>query len=132
MLKKNNFVWNEEADKAFEDLKRAVTSPLVLALPNFTKMFIIECDASGLGVGAVLMQEGKPPSFFSQGSKGKLLHMSTYEKELYALIQAVKKWRPYLIGQEFLIRTDHQSLNFLLEQKIGTPTQQKWITKLLG
>lgn len=58
--------------------------------------------------------------------------MSTYEKELLALVAAVKKWRPYLIGRFFTIRTDHHSLKFLLEQKIGTPMQQRWVSKLLG
>jgi len=51
---------------------------------------------------------------------------------LVALVSAVKKWRSYLLGHPFTIKTDHQSLKFLLEQKIGTPMQQKWITKLLG
>ena len=58
--------------------------------------------------------------------------MSTYEKELLALVQAVKKWRPYLFGMPFVIKIDHQSLKHLLEQRIGTPMQQKWVTKLLG
>jgi hypothetical protein len=57
--------------------------------------------------------------------------MSTY-KELLALVAAVKKWRPYLLGHFFIIRTNHQSLKFLLEHKIGTPMQQRWVSKLLG
>lgn len=48
------------------------------------------------------------------------------------MVKAVKKWRPYLVGKPFVIKTNHQSLKFLLEQRVGTPTQQKWITKLLG
>ena len=62
--------------------------------------------------------------------KGRSIHLSTYEKELLALAIAVKKWRLYL--KPFVIKTDHQSLKHLLEQRIGTPMQQKWITKLLG
>jgi hypothetical protein len=104
----------------------------VLALPNFSKPFIIECDASGVGVGVVLMQDNRPIAFLSQALKGEALHMSTYEKELFALVTAVHKWRPYLLGQSFVIRTDQQSLKFLLEQKVGTPFQQRWLTKLLG
>jgi hypothetical protein len=58
--------------------------------------------------------------------------MSTYEKELFALVTAIQKWRPYLLGKPFIVKTDHQSLKFQLEQKVGTPFQQKWITKLIG
>lgn len=57
--------------------------------------------------------------------------MSTYERELLALVSAVRKWRSYLLGQTFRIRTDQQSLKHLLKQKVGTSLQQKWVTKLL-
>jgi hypothetical protein len=113
-------------------LKTAVTQAPVLALPNFSKQFTIECDASGLGVGAVLMQDKRPIAYLSKVLKGKALHMSTYEKELFALVTAIQKWRPYLLGHSFVVKTDQQSLKFLLEQKIVTPFQQKWLTKLLG
>jgi hypothetical protein len=132
LLKKNAFSWSELAAQAFVALKEAVTSPPVLVLPDFTKPFVIECDASGRGIGAVLMQNHRPIAFFSQVLKGRFLLMSTYEKELLALVAAVKKWRPYVLGHPLTIKTDHQSLKFLLEQKIGTPMQQRWVSKLLG
>ena len=78
------------------------------------------------------MQGGRPIAYYSQGLKGKNLFLSTYEKELLALVLSVKKWRPYLLGKSFVIKTDQQSLKHLLEQRVGTPMQQKWITKLLG
>lgn len=78
------------------------------------------------------MQQGRPLSFMSQALKGKNLQLPTYEKELMAVVLAVKKWRPYLLGQSFKVQTDQQSLKYLPKQKIGTPQQQKWITKLLG
>ncbi|XP_077237223.1 uncharacterized protein LOC143878893 [Tasmannia lanceolata] len=109
-----------------------MTKSPVLALPNFSLPFIIECDASGLGVVAVLMQMGRPLAYFSQALHGRNLSLSTYEKELHAIIMAVKKWRPYLLGRKFVIRTDQRSLKFLLEQKIATPMQQKWLSKLMG
>jgi hypothetical protein len=132
LLKKNAFSWSELADKAFVALKEVVTSPPVLVLPYFTKPFVIECDASGRGIGAVLMQNQRPIAFFSQVLKGRFLLMSTYEKKLLALVEVVKKWRPYVLGHPLTIKTDHQSLKFLLEQKIGTPMQQRWMSKLLG
>ena len=58
--------------------------------------------------------------------------MSTYEKELLVLVTGVHKWRPYLLGRPFVIKTDQQSLKYILEQRITTPAQQKWLAKLLG
>ena len=117
---------------SFQNLKAVVTETPVLALPNFAQPFVIEYDANGLGIGAVLMQEGKPIAYLSKALKERALLMSTYEKELFALVTTIQKWRPYLLGQSFVVKTDQQSLKFLLEQKVGTPFQQKWITKLLG
>jgi hypothetical protein len=132
LLRKNSFKWNEEAEHAFNSLKEAMTTPPVLGLPNFSKPFVIECDASGGGIGAVLMQSGQPLAYLSQGLKGKNLSLSTYEKELIALVMAIRKWRHYLLGQNFKVRTDQQALKYLLEQMIGTPAQQKWVSKLMG
>jgi hypothetical protein len=61
------------------------------------------------------MQDGKPIAYYSQGLRGKNLFLSTYEKELLALVLFVKKWRPYLLGKAFVIKTDQQSLKRLLE-----------------
>jgi hypothetical protein len=91
MLKKNSLGWTPEVQAAFEALKFAVTQSPVLALPNFSKPFTIECDASGLGIGTVLMQEHRPIAFLSQALKGKALYMSTYEKELFTLVMAIQK-----------------------------------------
>ena len=132
LLKKNSFVWSREATKAFEALKEAMVTPPVLGLPDFNKPFLVECDASGEGIGAVLMQDGKPLAYLSQALKGKNLLLSTYEKELLALVLAIQKWRHYLLGHQFKVRTDQQALKYLLEQRVGTPFQQKWVAKLLG
>ena len=69
------------------------------------------------------MQDQRPIAFHSQYLKDKYLHLSTYEMELMALASAVKKWRSYLLGRPFVVKTDHQSLKFLLEQSIATPSQ---------
>ncbi|XP_040988915.1 uncharacterized protein LOC121236530 [Juglans microcarpa x Juglans regia] len=132
LLKKNSFVWSLEAERAFQELKYAVASPLVLRLLDFSKEFTIECDASGVGLGAVLRQDSQRIAFFSKALKGKALFLSTYENEFLALVCAVGKWRPYLLGQSFKIKTDQQALKYLLEQRVATEAQHKWISKLMG
>jgi hypothetical protein len=98
-----------------------MATPPVLGLPDFSKPFVIECDALGEGIRAVLMQAGQPLAYLSQGLKGKSQNLSTYEKELLALVMAVRKWRHFLLGQNFKVQTDQQALKYLLEQRIGTP-----------
>ena len=92
LLKKDAFSWTLEATKAFEHLKEAMCLALVLDTPDFTKTFIVECDASGNGIGVVLMQEGRPIAFESRSIKGKYLQKAIYEKETLAILHALKKW----------------------------------------
>jgi hypothetical protein len=86
---KNAFGWSAHAEESFNELKRAMTQATVLTLPNFSKPFIVECDASGLGIGAVLLQENQPIAYFSKDTKGRELRLSTYEKEMLALVSAL-------------------------------------------
>ncbi|KAJ1694535.1 hypothetical protein LUZ63_011233 [Rhynchospora breviuscula] len=132
LLKKDAFKWSEEAQLAFQTLKTAMATAPVLALPDFHKPFIIETDASKLGIGAVLMQGRQPLAYFSKGLSPKNQGLSTYEKELLALVSAVTKWKHYLMGDTFIIRTDHISLKHLLEQRVNTAMQHKSLSKLLG
>jgi hypothetical protein len=99
MVKKRHkyFKWIEEAKKIFRILKENTTEQLILVLPDFGKMFQVQCDASGVAIGAVLRQENKHVAYFNEKLNDTKRKYSTYDKEFYALIQALKKWRHYLV-----------------------------------
>jgi len=121
LLKKNAFQWSPQVEIAFLKLKDAMCTTPVLAMPNFSKTFVIESDACEVGIRVVLMQEGHPLAFTSKALSGKNLGKSTYEKEMLSIIHAVQDWRSYLIGLHFIILIDHHSLKFFIEQRISTP-----------
>ncbi|XP_042022920.1 uncharacterized protein LOC121770215 [Salvia splendens] len=132
MLKKDAFVWTPEAESSFLDLKGAMTTAPVLRLPDFEKTFCVETDASDTGIGAVLLQDTHLIAFFSKKLGPRRRVASTYHKELYAIVEAVQKWRQYLLGREFVIRSDQKSLKELLQQIVQTPEQQLYVRKLMG
>ncbi|KAL6323170.1 hypothetical protein AAG906_027449 [Vitis piasezkii] len=109
-----------------------MTSTPTLAMPNFNEPFVIESDASGDGIGAVLTQQGKPIAFMSRALGVSKRSWSIYAREMLAIVHAIQTWRPYLLGRKFYIQTDQRSLKYLLEQRIATPEQQEWVAKLLG
>ena len=130
LLEKDVFQWLDRASAAFDKLKAAMTTTPVLTLPDFNRPFIIEADASGVGIGAILMQDGRPLTY--KALSPSYQNMSTYDKEMLAIVRAATRWRPYLIGRRFQIKTDHKSLKYFLERKISSPEQQKRVIKLLG
>lgn len=132
LLKKDSFLWNVQADVAFRKLQEAVTQAPVLKLPDFSSPFVLETDASGTGIGAVLSQDKHPIAFFSKKLSNQMQKQSAYVRELYAISEAISKFRHYLMGHQFVIRTDQKSLRSLTEQTIQTPEQQAWLHKFLG
>ena len=131
-LKKYAFLHNEEATQAVQQLKEAMISLPVLALPYFSKAFVIEIDASGIRLGEVLMQDEKPLTYFSHKLNPQAQAKSVYERELMAMVLAIKRWRSYLLWRQFIIRIDQQSLKYLLEQRVVEGEHHKWLLKLLG
>jgi hypothetical protein len=114
VIKKNvGFRWGEEQEKAFQLIKEKLTNAPLFSLPNFSKTFEIECDASGVGIGAVLKQEGRPIAYFSEKLSGAALNYPTYDKELYAQVRALETCQHYLWPKEFVIHTDHESLKHM-------------------
>ena len=107
---KNEFKWTHGDDKSFETLKQKVSELLVLALPNFNKVFQVECDASGNAIGSILSQEGKPIAFFSENLNDSKRKYFVYDQEFYGTIEALKNWRHYLIPKEFVLYIDHKFL----------------------
>ena len=132
LLKKEGFIWSDLADKAFVELKAAMITPPVLALPDFSLPFVIETDASSYGIGVVLMQEGHPLAFISKSLSPRMKQLSVYDKELLAIVYAVTYWSHYVGHQPFEVRTDHKTLAYLLKQKLTTPGQLSWLSKLMA
>nr|GEZ44303.1 Ty3/gypsy retrotransposon protein [Tanacetum cinerariifolium] len=124
--KKDNINWNEEATNPFNALKLAMSSIPVLALLNLSKEFVVDTDALGFGIGAVLMQEGRPIAYYSQTLGSRAIMKSVYQQELMAILLAIQKWRPYLLGRRFIVRTDQRSLN------IKPITKTRGLMPLLG
>ncbi|PWA71682.1 hypothetical protein CTI12_AA283380 [Artemisia annua] len=132
LLQKDGFKWDERESTAFEVLKQQLSTAPILGLPNFDQTFIVETDASSDGIGAVLVQNNQPICYFSRKLGPRMRVAATYQKELFAIVEAVYKWRQYLLGRRFIIRTDHRSLKELMQQVILAPIQQKYVRKLMG
>ncbi|XP_057985307.1 uncharacterized protein LOC131170265 [Hevea brasiliensis] len=127
LKKEKEFNWSEAAQKSFELIKEKLTSTPILALPNFLKTFEVECNASGVGIGAVLMQKGCPIAHFNEKLNGASLNYSTYDKEFYALVRALETWQHYLLLRDFVIHTDHESLKHLKGQSKLNKRHAKWV-----
>lgn len=124
---KAKFQWNEQANRGFETLKEKIATQPVLVLPSFEKFFIVECDASNVAIGVVLSQEERPVPFHSEKLSDAKRKYSSYDLELYALVQGLRKWRHYLLPKEFVVYTDNQALSFLTSQEKLSHKHMKWV-----
>ena len=88
-----SFKWSSEQDRALIEIKKRLCGAHLIALPDFSKTFEIECDALGISIGVVLMQEKQPIAYFSEKLNGADLNYPTYDKELYALVKALETWQ---------------------------------------
>jgi hypothetical protein len=109
------FHWTEEAEKSFNLLKRKITEQPILVLPDFKRTFQVKCDASEFAIGAVLSKEDRLIAYFSEKLNEAKVKCSTYDKDFYVIIQALKKWRHYLIPKEFVLYSDNHALQFVTQ-----------------
>jgi hypothetical protein len=125
---KNTFQWGGKQQNAFNTLKENIGTTPVLSLSNLQQPFEIEIDANGYTMGAVLMQYHKPICYHFETFNQAIVNYPTYDKELYALVQSVKKWNHYLLGKETIIHTDHQPLQYLQAQtKLQQSRHYRWM-----
>jgi hypothetical protein len=126
---KNTFQWEGKQHKSFDSLKGKINTASVLALSNLQQPFEIETDASGYAMGEVLMQYCKLICYHSETFNQAVVNYPTYDKESYALVRSVNKWKHYLLGKETIIHIDHQPLQYLQAQ---TKLQQSWHYRWMG
>nr|GEZ96346.1 putative reverse transcriptase domain-containing protein [Tanacetum cinerariifolium] len=128
--KKVKFEWGDKQEAAFQLLKQKLCSAPILALPKRSKDFIVYCDASNKGLGAVLMQREKVISYASRQLKIHEKNYTTHDLELGAVVFALKIWRHYLYGTKCIVFTDHKSLQHILNQKELNTRQCRWLELL--
>ncbi|GKC49899.1 putative reverse transcriptase domain-containing protein [Tanacetum coccineum] len=124
------FDWGEKAEAAFQLLKQKLCSAPILALPEGSENFVVYCDASHKGLGAVLMQKEKVIAYASRQLKVHEKNYTTHDLELGAVVFALKMWRHYLYGTKCVVFTDHKSLQHILDQKELNMRQRRWLELL--
>ena len=132
--KSKEFIWTKECQEAFQTLKDALISDPILVFPDMNKEMAVHVDASDVAVGAVLVQhhnDGPHPVYYvSQALTPTQSGWPIIEREAYAMIFAIRKFRSYLYGKEFTVYTDHQPLKYLLKSEIKNVKVQKWAMEI--
>ncbi|GJZ77657.1 putative reverse transcriptase domain-containing protein [Tanacetum coccineum] len=124
------FNWGEKEETAFRTLKQKLCSAPILALPEGSENFVVYCDASHKGLGAVLIQKEKVIAYASRQLKIHKKNYTTHDLELGAVVFALKMWRHYLYGMKCIVFTDHKSLQHILDQKELNMRQRRWLELL--
>ena len=110
-------------------MKQKIISTLMHELDNLQNPFEVQTDASDYAMGASLLQEGKLICYRYEKFSGAILNYPTFDKEMYALVLAIKKWKHYLIGKETIIHIDHQPLKYLqMQSKIQQTRYYRWMS----
>lgn len=130
LTKKDAFVWSNESQMAFEELKRVMCTYPCLTIPNFSIRFTIVCDASKYGIGAVIMEEGRRIAFESRKLTPIEQSFSVYDREMLAIMHALARFKQYLVCVRFVVKNDLNNLKYFLEQSDLSEKQQQWVSKL--
>ncbi|KAH0781463.1 hypothetical protein KY290_001061 [Solanum tuberosum] len=125
--KASKFQWNDACERNLQELKSRLTSAPVLVLPKGTEGYTVYCDASGVGLGCILMQHGKVIAYALRQLRPHERNYPTHDLELAAVVFALKIWRHYLYGVHVDIYTDHKSLQYIFKQKDLTLRQRRWL-----
>jgi hypothetical protein len=130
-LKKGvKFSWDQKCEDAFHTLRAHVTTAPVLAQPDVSKPFDIYCDASGIELGCVLMQDNRVIAYASRALRTHEQNYPTHDLELAAVIHALKIWRHHLMGTKCHIYTDHKSLKYIFTQADLNMRQRRWLERI--
>jgi hypothetical protein len=125
--KDKQFEWTPACEASFQELKNRLTTAPVLVMPNMEKPFSIYCDASGQGLGCVLMQDGHVVAYASRHLRKQEVNYPTHDLELAAMVRALKIWRHCLMGKRCELHTDHKSLKYILTQSNQNLRQRRWL-----
>ena len=126
-LRKGRFSWGKEAEQSFALIKEKLSAAPVLALPNFDKVFQVECDASVVGIDIVLSQDNRLVAFFNEKVCESGSKWSAYKLEYFVVVRTLKHWEHHLIQREFVLYTDHQALKRINNQVSINRMHAQWV-----
>jgi len=120
----SEIIWTDARERAFQELKKRISEPPISKLPDVSQPFILQTNASHIGIGAVLLQEDSagekcPVAYASRKLQPRESRYSTIERECLAIVWGITKFQEYLYGSEFILETDHQPLQYLRQAKIS-------------
>jgi hypothetical protein len=125
--KSKMFEWTPRREASFQELKKRLTTTPVLTMPDMGRPFSIYCDASGQGLGCVLMQDGHVVAYASRQLRKHEEKYPTHDMELAAVVHALKIWRQYIIGKRCKVYSDHKSLKYIFTQPDLNLRQRRWL-----
>lgn len=127
LLKKEKpWEWDSKCQEAFDALKHAVMQEPVLKLPDFSQPYEVHTDASDFAIGGVLMQDGHPVAYESRKLNDTERRYTVQEKEMTAVVHCLRTWRHYILGSQFVVKTDNVATSYFQTQKKLSPKQARW------